>query len=71
MQPCSVAHCTVCRFYKRDKSQVTAKEKAAARAKRDEMLATSRENASRQLAGNLAQEMIEQQEARIEVHEAE
>lgn len=38
------------KFYKRDKSQVTAKEKAAARAHRDAMLAASREDASRQLA---------------------
>ena len=48
------------KFYKRDKSQVTAKEKSAARAKRDEMLATSRENASRQLAGNLASTLVQE-----------
>jgi hypothetical protein len=48
---------------------VTAKEKAAARAKRDEMLATSRENASRRLAGNLVQESAKQEVASIEVNE--
>lgn len=40
---------------------MTAKEKAAARAKRDEMLATSRENASKHLAGNLASVRAEQE----------
>ena len=49
------------KFYKRDKSQVTAKEKSVARNKRDEMLAASRENASRQLAGNLAKSQIQEE----------
>jgi hypothetical protein len=57
------------RFYKRDKSQVTAKEKAAARVKRDEMLATSQENASRQLAGKLVPESVEKSNVSTEVKE--
>ena len=57
---------SLCRFYKRDKSQVTAKEKAAARTLRDEMLATSRANASKQLAGSLASVRAEQEEADLD-----
>jgi cilia- and flagella-associated protein 69 len=59
------------KFYKKDKSAVSAKEKQVARKARDDMLAASREAASRGLADMAAAETLSQADVAAAPAEAE